>query len=83
MTIAAGVVDRVLARVGKRVLSCTERRGAVHVQARSTVRVAPCPTCRCWSSRLPERPILDKHFLLSVEMRRFKCLNAACARRTC
>ena len=89
MPIAAGVVDRALARVGKRVFSCIERRGAVHVQARSTVRVAPCPRCRCWSSRLhgsytrrlAERPILDNHVLLSVEMRRFKCLNAGCARR--
>ena len=87
---AVGVLDRVLAQVGKRVVRCAERRGAVLVEARSTVRAAPCPTCRCWSGRLhgcyrrqlAERPILDKHVVLSVEMRRFKCMRADCTRRT-
>lgn len=85
-----GVFDRVLAQVGKRVVSCTERRGTVLVQAHSTVRASPCPACRCWSGRLhgsyrrrlAERPILDKHVVLIVEMRRFKCRNVDCTRRT-
>ncbi len=60
------------------------------VQARSTVRAAPCPTCRCWSGRLhgsyrrrlAERPMLDKQVAFCVEMRRFKCMNAQCPRCT-
>jgi transposase len=31
---------------------------------------------------LAERPVLDKHVVLCVEMRRFKCMNAECPRRT-
>lgn len=87
---AVGVVDRVLAQVGKRVVGYAEQQGTMLVQAHSTVRAAPCPTCRCWSGRLhgcyrrhlAERPILDKYVVLCVEMRRFKCMNAQCARRT-
>ena len=87
---AVGVVDRVLAQVGKRVVGCVTRRGTMQVQAHSTVRAAPCPSCRCWSGRLhgcyqrhlAERPILDKLVVLCVEMRRFKCMNAQCPRRT-
>ena len=87
---AVGVVDRVLAQVGKRVVGYAEQQETMLVQAHSTVRAAPCPTCRCWSGRLhgcyrrhlAERPILDKYVVLCVEMRRFKCMNAQCARRT-
>lgn len=72
------------------VVGCIEQRGAVQVQAHSTVRAAPCPTCRCWSGRLhgcyhrhlAERPILEQHLMLCVEIRRFKCVNAQCPRRT-
>lgn len=88
MAIGIGVIDRVLARVGKRVVGCTERQGSLVVEARSTVRAAPCPTCRCWSGRLhgryvrqlAERPVLNEQVLLSVETRRFKCLNKDCPR---
>lgn len=52
MTGAIGVIDRVLAQVGERVVSHFKQRGTLAVQACSTVRTAPCPTCRCWSSRL-------------------------------
>ncbi|MDM0053750.1 ISL3 family transposase [Variovorax sp. J22R115] len=90
MTSGIGAIDRVLARVGKRVVGCIERQGSLVVQARSIVRAAPCPACRCWSGRLhgsyfrrlAERPVLDEQVVLSVETRRFKCLNADCARRT-
>ncbi|WP_162571625.1 ISL3 family transposase [Variovorax sp. SRS16] len=90
MTSGIGVIDRVLARVGKRVVGCINRRGYLVVQTRSTVRAAPCPTCRCWSGRLhgsycrqlAERPVLDEQVVLSVETRRFKCLNDDCPRRT-
>ncbi len=85
-----GVVDRVLAQVGKRVVDCGEQQGSMLVQAGSTVRAAPCPNCRCWSGRLhgsyrrrlADRPMLDKKVALCVEMRRFKCMNAQCPRCT-
>lgn len=85
-----GLVDRILAQVGKRVVECFERRGKLLVQARSIVRAAPCPTCRRCSSRLhgsyhrhlSERPVFDKQIVLCVEMRRFKCMHAECPRRT-
>lgn len=87
---AVGIVDRVLAQVGKRVEGCIERSGKLLVQARSVVRAAPCPSCRCWSRslhgcywrHLAERPILDKPLVLHVETRRFKCMNIDCPRRT-
>jgi hypothetical protein len=49
MSNVVGVVDRVLAKVGKRVVAYAEQRGSVLVQVCSTVGAAPCPTCRCWS----------------------------------
>lgn len=84
------MIDRVLARVGKRVVSCAEQQETLVVQACSTVRAAPCPTCRCWSGRLhgsylrllAERPVPNEQVVLSVETRRFKCLNEGCPRRT-
>ncbi|MEJ8852451.1 ISL3 family transposase [Variovorax rhizosphaerae] len=90
MTSGIGVIDRVLARVGKHVVGCVEQRGFLVARASSTVRAAPCPTCRCWSGRLhgsyfrqlAERPVLNERVLLSVETRRFKCLNKDCHRRT-
>ncbi|HET9643443.1 MAG TPA: ISL3 family transposase, partial [Burkholderiaceae bacterium] len=90
MAIFVDAMDRVLARVGKRVVCCDDREGTITVEARSTVRAAPCPHCRSWSRRLhgayvrrlAERPVLDRQVVLEVEMRRFKCLNAACPRRT-
>src|SRR5580704_13641866 len=83
-------MDRMLARVGKRVVHCDERGDAIAIKACSVVRAAPCPTCRGWSSRrhgsyvrrLGERPVFEQRVVISVEMRRFKCLNAACPRRT-
>ena len=83
-------MDRVLAQVGKRVVRCADRGGTITVEACSTVRAAPCPNCRSWSGRLhgryvrhlAERPVLDRRVVLAVEMRRFRCLNSTCPRRT-
>ncbi|RDK06260.1 ISL3 family transposase [Cupriavidus lacunae] len=79
-----------LARVGKRVVSSDARGETVTVEACSTVRAAPCPACHRWSHRihgsyvrrLEERPMLDQRVVLAVEVRRFKCANAGCPRRT-
>ena len=85
-----GGLDRILARVGKRVVHINEQDDWITVEASSTVRAAPCPVCRCWSNRqhgsyvrhLEERPMLERRVVLAVEMRRFKCPSAACPRRT-
>src|SRR6202011_4723715 len=85
-----GGLDRILARVGKRVVPRGERGDSIIVEASSTVRAAPCPVCRCWSNRrhgsyvrrLEERPILERRVVLAVEMHRFKCPSADCPRRT-
>nr|WP_244222942.1 transposase family protein [Cupriavidus lacunae] len=51
---------------------------------------APCPACHSWSHRLhgryvrklEERPMLGQRVVLAIEVRRFKCMNANCPRRT-
>ncbi|RCW63635.1 ISL3 family transposase [Pseudorhodoferax soli] len=89
MQLLAGL-ERLLARVGKRVLHVEQGVGVVTVEVSSTVRAAPCTVCRRWSDRvhggfvryLAERPVLDQRLVLAVEMRRFKCSDVGCARRT-
>ncbi len=90
MVMLVDAMDRVLAQVGKRVVRCADRGGTITVEACSTVRAAPCPNCRSWSCQLhgryvrhlAERLVLDRRVVLAVEMRRFRCLNATCPRRT-
>jgi transposase len=85
-----GGLDKILARVGKRIVHTDVHGELITVEASSTVRAAPCPSCRSWSSRLhgnyvrhlQERPILEQRLVLAVQMNRFKCPNAACAQRT-
>ncbi|KAI3603395.1 hypothetical protein D8I24_2902 (plasmid) [Cupriavidus necator H850] len=45
MSQVLGGIDRILARVGKRVVSSDARGETVTVEACSTVRAAPCPAC--------------------------------------
>ncbi|WP_349606525.1 ISL3 family transposase [Cupriavidus sp. DF5525] len=90
MSHVLGGIDRILARVGKRVISSDARGETITVEACSTVRAAPCPACHRWSNRrhgsyvrrLEERPMLEQRVVLAVEVRRFKCANAGCPRRT-
>lgn len=85
-----GGLDRILARVGKRVVHCNSRGDTLTIEASSTVRSVPCPVCRRWSNRLhgsyvrhlQERPILEQRLVLAVQMHRFKCPSADCPRRT-
>ncbi|WP_228772790.1 hypothetical protein [Cupriavidus necator] len=51
MSQVLGGIDRILARVGKRVVSSDARGETVTVEACSTVRAAPCPACHRWSNR--------------------------------
>ncbi|WP_348635768.1 ISL3 family transposase [Cupriavidus sp. AcVe19-1a] len=68
----------------------TREGETITVEACSKVRAAPCPACRHWSNRvhgsyvrrLEERPMLEQRVVLAVEVRRFKCTNAGCPRRT-
>ncbi|BDB29767.1 ISL3 family transposase (plasmid) [Cupriavidus sp. P-10] len=93
MSQVLGGIDRILTRVGKRFVSfvSSDARGeTITVEACSTVRAAPCPACHCWSHRLhgryvrrlEERPMLEQRVVLAIEVRRFKCTNANCPRRT-
>ncbi|MBK6973011.1 MAG: ISL3 family transposase [Sterolibacteriaceae bacterium] len=83
-------LERILARIGKRVVHCAELGSTIDVQACSTVRAAPCPACQSWSDRLhgryvrclAERPSLEQQVVIFVEIRRFKCPSADCLRRT-
>ena len=85
-----GGIERILARVGKRFVSSEVRGETITVEACSTVRAAPCPACHRWSHRLhgryvrrlEERPVLEQRVVLAIEVRRFKCTNANCPRRT-
>ena len=85
-----GGLDKILARVGKRIVHSDVRGELITVEASSTIRAAPCPACRSWSNRLhgsyvrhlQERPILEQRLVLAVQMNRFKCPNAECPRRT-
>ncbi|WP_234825191.1 ISL3 family transposase [Cupriavidus necator] len=85
-----GGIERILARVGKRFVSSEVQGETITVEARSTVRRAPCPACHRWSHRLhgryvrklEERPMLEQRVILAIEVRRFKCMNANCPRRT-
>ncbi|WP_231401748.1 transposase family protein, partial [Cupriavidus sp. WS] len=85
-----GGIDRILARVGKRVVSSDACGETITVEACSTVRAASCPACHRWSyrihgryvRRLEERPMLEQRVILAIEVRRFKCTNANCPRRT-
>ncbi|CAN5884989.1 hypothetical protein BH11PSE8_BH11PSE8_18990 [soil metagenome] len=85
-----GGLDKILARVGKRIVHSDVEGELITVEASSTIRSAPCPSCRSWSNRLHgsyvrhllERPILEQRFALAVQMNRFKCPNADCPRRT-
>ncbi|BDB29760.1 ISL3 family transposase (plasmid) [Cupriavidus sp. P-10] len=85
-----GGIDRILARVGKRFVSSDACGETITVEACSMVRAARCPGCHRWSHRLhgryvrrlEERPMLEQRVILAIEVRRFKCTNANCPRRT-
>jgi len=79
-----------LKAAGKRITSWAEDSGGLTVEANSTVRGATCPGCSQKSSRLhghywraiAESPCFNAPVRLSVEMRRFKCVNRCCRQRT-
>lgn len=73
-----------------RFVSSDARGETITVEACSTVHAATCPACRCRSNRihgryvrkLEDHPMLEQRVVLAIEVRRFKCMNANCPRRT-
>jgi transposase len=71
----------------ERVLVTTE---AVHVQVRRAARTAHCPACgrrsrrvhSRYSRRVADEPIGGRPVEIHLEIRRFRCGNPSCPRRT-
>lgn len=89
MTVIPGL-SKPLAIVGKRIGGWHEGGDRLWVDAHTVVRLAPCPSCSCRSSRvhgtyrrqIDDRPCFGQRVTLSVEVRRFKCVNPNCTQRT-
>lgn len=76
--------------VGKRIISSAVLGTRLVITAVSVVRSAACPTCgrrsrkrhgRYWR-RLAECPCFGAPVTLEIELRRFRCRNRCCPRRT-
>ena len=88
--IAIPGLSKPLKVAGKRIASWAEDGDGLTVEADSTVRQATCPCCSKRSSRLhghyrrsiADSPCFGMPVTLDVEMRRFKCVNHRCPRRT-
>src|SRR6202521_896735 len=89
MTVVPGL-SRPLKTVGKHVGGWNEGDDCLWVDASGSVRSAACPSCSRRSSRvhgsyrrrLDDRPCFGQPVTLSVEVRRFKCVNPNCSRHT-
>ncbi|MEP7299846.1 MAG: ISL3 family transposase, partial [Burkholderiales bacterium] len=83
-------LSKPLAIVGKRIGGWHEGGDRLWVDAHTVVRLAPCPSCSCRSRRvhgtyrrqIDDRPCFGQRVTLSVEVRRFKCVNPNCTQRT-
>ncbi|MDM0117538.1 ISL3 family transposase [Variovorax sp. J22R133] len=90
MTVIPGL-SQPLRTVGKRVGEWNESDVRLRVDVCGSVRGASCPSCSRRSSRvhgryrrrLDDRPCFGQRVTLSIEVRRFKCLNPNCTQRTC
>jgi transposase len=89
MTVIPGL-SRPLKTVGKHVGGWNEGDDRLWVDASGSVRSAACPSCSRRSSRvhgsyrrrLDDRPCFGQRVTISVEVRRFKCVNPKCSQRT-
>jgi transposase len=83
-------LSSLLEAVGKHVSSWDDSSSRLVVDAGNLVQSAACPRCTCSSSRLHGRyrrwvadcPTFGQPVTLAVEVRRFKCVNTGCPRRT-
>ena len=79
-----------LSAVGKRIVRFDTTEALLSVEAASSARRARCPTCSHGSSRrhgqyrrrLSAQPCMGQSVSLSVEVRRFKCVNPQCLQTT-
>jgi len=89
MTVIPGLSEP-LRTIGKHVGEWNESDDRLHVDVCGSVRRAACPSCSRRSSRvhgsyrrrLDDRPSFGQRVTLSIEVRRFKCLNPNCTQRT-
>jgi transposase len=89
MVIIPGLSESLVA-VGKRIIRFDTTDTRLSVEAASSVRWARCPTCSHRGSRrhgqyrrhLRAQPCMGRSVKLSVQVRRFKCINLQCARTT-
>ena len=87
---ALPVLSKSLNAVGKRIAEWHLNDDELSVSAVSEVSVANCPACAHPSTRIhgrynrkvAERPCVTQPVTLSVEVRRFKCINTKCPRQT-
>jgi transposase len=79
-----------LEAAGKHISSWDDSGSRLVVDAGSVVQSAVCPCCTCSSSRphgryrrsVADCPSFGQPVTLAVEVRRFKCVNPGCTRRT-
>ena len=79
-----------LEAAGKHITSWDDSGSRLAVETVSVVRSAVCPRCACGSARphgrfrrwVADCPSFGKPVTIAVEVRRFKCVNPACPRRT-
>jgi transposase len=79
-----------LGAAGKRIIHFDTTDTLLSVEAASSARRARCPTCLHGSSRrhgqywrqLRAQPCMGRSVNLSVQVRRFKCINPQCSRTT-
>jgi transposase len=89
MVVIPGLSDS-LSAVGKPIIRFDTTETRFFVEAASSVRWAQCPTCSHNSSRrhgqyrrqLRAQPCMGRSVNLSVQVRRFKCINLKCSRTT-
>lgn len=83
-------LSSLLEAAGKYVSSWDDSGSRLVVDAGSVVQSAACPRCTCSSSRphgryrrwVADCPSFGQAVTLAVEVRRFKCVNPGCTRRT-
>lgn len=79
-----------LEAAGKCITSWDDSGSRLVVKAGSVVRWATCPRCTCGSARphgryrrsIADSPSFGLPVMLTVEIRRFKCVNHSCSQRT-
>jgi len=62
----------------------------VHLLVRLATSGASCPSCACWSDAfhssyqrsVADLPIADRQAVVHLQVRRFRCREQACSRRT-